>query len=157
LSVGFIIKKEESMAFGNGTKAGGDLGEPSIYLGKNVYLRGDLHLEGSGRIDGKVEGKIRAKGTLTLGEEGIASSEIEGDTVIVGGKVEGKIIGREKVELVKTSVVNADVMTPCFAIEEGAQFNGSCRMSNGQQIGNHSPQSNEIASLVAAGNPSKKR
>src|SRR5262245_1682542 len=122
------------MAFGNGTKINIDLGEPSIYLGKNVFLKGDLHLEGSGRIDGKVEGKIKVKGTLTLGEEGTVASEIEGDTVIVGGKVEGKIIGHEKVELVKTSVVNADVTTPCLSIEEGAQFNGSCRMSNGQQL-----------------------
>src|SRR5712691_2460960 len=104
------------MAFGNGTKANSDLSEPSIYLGKNVCLKGDLHLEGSGRIDGKVEGKIKARGTLILGEEGIVASEIEGDTVIVGGKVEGKIMGHQKVELVKTSVVNADVMTPCFSI-----------------------------------------
>jgi cytoskeletal protein CcmA (bactofilin family) len=122
-------------------------------LGKNVYLKGDLHLEGSGRIDGKVEGKIKAKGTLTLGEEGIVASEIEGDTVIVGGKVEGKIIGRQKVELVKSSVVNADVVTPCLSIEEGAQFNGSCRMANGQQLANHLSQTKEITALAEAGIP----
>jgi cytoskeletal protein CcmA (bactofilin family) len=143
------------MVFGNGTKANGDAGEPSIYLGKNVYLKGDLHLEGSGRIDGKVEGKIKAKGTLTLGEEGIVASEIEGDTVIVGGKVEGKIVGRQKVELVKTSIVNAEVMTPCFSIEEGAQFNGSCKMSNGQHSENHTSQIKEITSRVSAGRPRK--
>jgi len=143
------------MAFGNGTKANGDLSEPSIYLGKNVCLKGDLLLEGSGRIDGKVEGKIKAKGTLTLGEEGIAVSEIEGETVIVGGKVEGKIVGRQKVELVKTSVVNADVVTPCLSIEEGAQFNGSCRMSNGQHLASHLPPTKEATAPASVGTPPK--
>lgn len=143
------------MAFGNGTKANGDSSEPSIYLGKNVFLKGDLHLEGSGRIDGKVDGKIKAKGTLTLGEEGIVASEIEGDTVIIGGKVAGKIVARQKVELVKTSVVNADVTTPCFSIEEGAQFNGSCRMSNGQLSTNQLSQVIEITAMAAAGTPRK--
>ena len=138
------------MVFGNGSKTNNDLGEPSIYLGKNVKLKGDLRLEGSGRIDGNVEGKITVKGTLVLGEEGIVSSEIEGDTIIIGGRVEGKIVGRQKVELVKTSVVNGNVMTPCFSIEEGAQFNGRCRMPGEQHSAKHSPQAEEIHTLVAA-------
>ena len=115
--------------FGNGEEGKENLGEIIIYLGRNVEVKGNLNFEGSGRIDGRVEGKITVKGILILGEEGTVSSEIEGDTVIIGGKVEGKIVGRQKVQLLRTSVVNADVMTPCFSIEEGAQFNGSCRMS----------------------------
>ena len=127
------------MIFRNGENTNGGLNEPTIYLGKNVHLEGDLHFEGSGRIDGKVEGKITVKGTLTLGEEGVVSSEIEGDTVIIGGTVEGKIVGRQKVQLMKTAVVNADVTTPCFSIEEGARFNGSCRMPGDQHSTNHLP------------------
>jgi cytoskeletal protein CcmA (bactofilin family) len=61
----------------------------------------------------------------------MVSSELEGDTVVVGGKVEGKIVGRQKVQLLKTAVVNADITTPSFLIEEGCRFNGSCRMSGG--------------------------
>jgi len=127
------------MAFRNGENTSGDLNETTIYLGKNVHLTGDLHFQGSGRIDGKVEGKVTVKGILILGEEGMVSSEIEGDTVIIGGRVEGKVVGREKVQLIKTSVVDADVTTPCFSIEEGARFNGSCRMPGDQHSTNHLP------------------
>lgn len=138
------------MVFRNGENTSGGLNEPTIYLGKNVHLQGDLHFEGSGRIDGKVEGKITVKGTLTLGEEGVVSSEIEGDTVIIGGKAAGKIVGRQKVQLMKTAIVNADVTTPCFSIEEGSQFNGSCRMPGDQHSANHFPQAEEIHAMMAA-------
>lgn len=113
---------------GNGTGTQKESADMTIYMGKNVEFKGTLSFEGTGRIDGKVEGKILAKGVLLLGEGAAVSSEIEGDTVVVGGNVEGKIIGRQKVQLLKTAVVNADISTPSFSIEEGCQFNGSCRM-----------------------------
>jgi cytoskeletal protein CcmA (bactofilin family) len=146
----YWINKEERMVFRNGENTSGNLNEPTIYLGKNVRLKGDLHFEGSGRIDGRVEGKIIVKGTLTLGEEGMISSEIEGDTVIIGGKVEGKIVGRQKVQLMKTAVVNADVTTPCVSIEEGAQLNGSCKMGGDQHSVTHLVRSDKTHATLAA-------
>jgi cytoskeletal protein CcmA (bactofilin family) len=105
-------------------------GEDLTYMGKNVTITGTVQFEGSGRIDGKVDGKISVKGTLTLGEGAQISNEVEGDTVIVGGKVTGSIVARKKVQLLKTAVVDASINSPTIAIEEGSQFNGSCSMSS---------------------------
>jgi cytoskeletal protein CcmA (bactofilin family) len=116
---------------GSGTGAQKDSADMTIYMGKNMEFKGTLSFEGTGRIDGKVEGKISAKGTLLLGEGSAVSTEIEGDTVIVGGNVEGKITGRQKVQLLKTAVVNADISTPSLSIEEGCQFNGNSKMLGG--------------------------
>lgn len=114
---------------GNGTAIQKESSDMTIYMGKNMEFKGTLSFDGTGRIDGKVDGKIIAKGVLLLGETAAVSSEIEGDTVIVGGKVEGKLIGRQRVQLLKTAVVNAEISTPSFSIEEGCQFNGSCKMA----------------------------
>jgi cytoskeletal protein CcmA (bactofilin family) len=119
--------------FGNGNGAQQNSSEMTIYMGQNMEFTGTLTFEGTGRIDGKVQGKIIAKGVIVIGEGATVSSELEGDTVIVGGNVEGKIMGRQKVQLLKTAIVNADITTPSFLIEEGCQFNGSCRMSNGAE------------------------
>ena len=116
--------------FGNGNGTQGNSEEMTIYMGQNMDFKGTLSFEGTGRIDGKVQGKIMAKGVIVIGEGAMVSSELEGDTVVVGGNVEGKILGRQKVQLLKTAVVNADITTPSFLIEEGCRFNGSCRMSN---------------------------
>ncbi len=99
-----------------------------IFMGKGVEIKGDLRFTGSGRIDGKITGKISVKGSLTLGSGADISSEIEADTVIVGGKVKGKIEARQKIQLLKTATVNSDLTTPNLIVEEGAQFNGSAKM-----------------------------
>jgi cytoskeletal protein CcmA (bactofilin family) len=115
--------------FGNDNGAQKDSMDMTIYMGPNMEFKGTLTFQGTGRVDGKVEGKIVAKGVLNIGEGATVSFEIEGDTIVIGGKVEGKIIGRQSVQLLKTAVVNADIVTPSFIIEEGCQFNGTCRMS----------------------------
>ncbi|MFQ5780736.1 MAG: polymer-forming cytoskeletal protein, partial [Nitrospiria bacterium] len=79
---------------------------------------------------GKVEGKITVKGSLILGDGAMVSSEIDGDTVIVGGEVNGKILGHQKVQLLKSSVVTGNIVTPSLIIEEGARFNGSSKMTS---------------------------
>lgn len=117
------------MAFGREESGKKPSDEIIIYMGKSVEIKGSVSFEGSGRIDGKVEGKITVKGSLILGEGAMISSEIEGDTVVVGGKVNGKITAHQKVQLLKTSVFTGDITTPSLVIEEGAQFNGSCKMT----------------------------
>ena len=117
--MGSIFGKEE-----NGKKPSD---EGITYMGRDVEIKGDIRFEGSGRIDGKVEGKITVKGSVILGEGSVILSDIEGDTVIVGGKVQGKIIAREKIHLLRTSSFTGDLMTPSLLIEEGAHFNGSSK------------------------------
>jgi len=119
--------------FGNGNGAQPNSEEMTIYMGPNMELKGTLTFEGTGRIDGKVHGKIIAKGVIVIGEGAVVSSELEGDTVVVGGRVEGKIVGRRKVQLLKTAIVNADIAAPSFLMEEGCRFNGNCRMSAGAE------------------------
>ncbi len=105
--------------------------EMVIFMGKGVEIKGDLHFEGTGRIDGKITGKISVKGSLTLGRGAEISSEIDADIVIVGGTVKGKIVAHQKIQLLKTSTVNCDLTTPILIVEDGAQFNGSAKMEAG--------------------------
>ena len=117
------------MAFGREENSR-ESSELIIFMGKNVEIKGDIRFEGSGRLDGKVEGKINVKGTLILGEGAVITSEIEGGTVIIGGRVKGRIVAHEKAQLLRTSAVNCDILTPSLIIEEGAQFNGSAKMGS---------------------------
>ena len=114
---------------GNGNGRGIDSEEFVIFIGESTEIKGTVQFEGSGRIDGIVEGKIVVKGILIIGQGAQVSNEVEGDTLVIGGNVRGKIVGHKKVQLLKTAVVNADIETPSFSIEEGSQFNGNCRTS----------------------------
>ncbi|TAJ98208.1 MAG: polymer-forming cytoskeletal protein [Candidatus Manganitrophaceae bacterium] len=120
--MGSVFGKEE-----NGKKGVEDI---IIYMGKNVEIKGNVNFEGSGRIDGKIEGKITVKGSIIFGEGAVITSDVEGDTVVVGGKVTGKIVAHQKIQLLRTSIFTGDLMTPSLLIEDGAQFNGSCKMTS---------------------------
>jgi len=117
------------MGFGKADYNNSPSDEMIIYMGKGVEITGDIRFDGSGRIDGKVDGKITVKGSLVLGDGAEITSEIDGDHIIVGGTVNGKIIGHKKVQLLKSSIVSGEVVTPSLTIEEGAQFNGTSKMS----------------------------
>ena len=118
--------------FGNGKEENGKRAAEDIiiYMGKNVEIKGNVNFEGSGRIDGKIEGKITVKGSIIFGEGAVITSDVEGDTVVVGGKVTGKITAHQKIQLLRTSVFTGDLMTPSLLIEDGAQFNGTCKMTS---------------------------
>lgn len=119
--------------FGNGKEENGRraVEEIIIYMGKNVEIKGNVNFEGSGRIDGKVEGKITVKGSIIFGDGAVITSDVEGDTVVVGGKVTGRIVAHQKIQLLRTSIFTGDLITPSLLIEDGAQFNGSCKMTTG--------------------------
>lgn len=133
---------------GNGNGSGNDM-ETTIYLGRKASVKGDLHFEGSGRIDGTVNGKVTVKGTLTLGPEGQISSLLEGDRLVIGGKVDGRIVARDRVELLSTAVVNGEIVAPSITMEEGAIFNGNAKMPLGSEASEKTFKKEETAATPA--------
>ena len=98
------------------------------FLDKGSYFQGDLAFEETFRIDGKFEGKIRSGSELILGDTAEVSGEIEVGRLSVNGALKGTVRARERVELHARARVEADLTTPVLKIEEGARFEGSCRM-----------------------------
>ncbi|MDP2922209.1 MAG: polymer-forming cytoskeletal protein [Candidatus Omnitrophota bacterium] len=84
------------------------------------------------RITGKFEGTLTTKGNLIIGESAVVSSDIVGESITIGGKVTGKIRASKLVNLSHTAQVMADIETPKLSIEEGAVFNGKCKMPQGK-------------------------
>ena len=84
------------------------------------------------RISGKFEGSLSTKGILTIGKNAIVNADIKGETINIGGKVEGKIQAAIKVNLDSTAQLTGDIEAASISIEEGAVFNGKCKMSEGR-------------------------
>jgi len=98
------------------------------FLDKGSQLQGELSFEETFRIDGKFDGKIRSGSELILGDTAEVSGEIEVGRLSVNGKLKGTVRAKERVELHARARVEADLTTPILKIEEGALFEGSCRM-----------------------------
>ncbi|MCM8774197.1 MAG: polymer-forming cytoskeletal protein [Candidatus Omnitrophica bacterium] len=85
------------------------------------------------RINGRFEGNLKTKGVLTIGENAKVFADIEGEKIVIAGYVKGKIKASQGVSLTSTAEVNADIDTPILSIQEGANFNGKCKM-RGEKI-----------------------
>ena len=105
-------------------------GEVKTILGKGTKIKGDIITKGSLRIEGELEGQIKSKGNIFIGEEGVVRSGIEGKKVVIAGKVKGNITAKEKLELLSSGNIIGDITTNLLKIEEGATFVGSSKMVN---------------------------
>jgi cytoskeletal protein CcmA (bactofilin family) len=109
------------------------MAEPSkveTIIGPGATIKGEVHTRGTLRVDGNVEGKVNADGSVIVGEKGVVKAEINAGLVVIGGTVHGKVNGREKVEILSTGRLHGDVSTkPAkFVVAEGVIFEGRCTM-----------------------------
>ncbi len=103
-------------------------------LAEDIVFSGDLEYEGSLFIKGKVDGSIRAKGDLYIGETAEVESVISADFVSVRGKVIGDIMARTRVELFDSCYVEGDIIAPDMKMDPGCKFNGKCIMKSPEGI-----------------------
>ena len=98
------------------------------FLDRGSHLHGDLTFEETFRIDGKFEGKIKSGSELILGETADVQAEVEIGRISINGTFRGKIRAKERIDLLPSARVFAELASPILKIEEGARFEGSCQM-----------------------------
>jgi cytoskeletal protein CcmA (bactofilin family) len=106
-------------------KNNGFAGDDNItLLAKGVVLTGEIHVEGTVRIDGRLDGEIQTKGQVIIGEDGLVQGTITAGTVISSGRIKAKVTAIERVQLLKTATLIGEVHTPVLIMEEGARIQG---------------------------------
>ena len=103
-------------------------GKVSGFIDKDTEITGDIRFNDSFRIDGKFKGKILSGNTLIIGENGDVEADIEVRSVSINGKVKGSINTKDRVEIFSKGRVTGKIIAPKLIIEEGAFFQGTCRM-----------------------------
>lgn len=82
------------------------------------------------KINGNFEGTLETKGNLNISQTADVKADITGDNIVISGKVTGKIIARGKLFLSSTASVSGEINPLKLVIEEGATFEGTCKMLN---------------------------
>ena len=86
------------------------------------------------RINGKFEGKLETKGSLTIGEHAVIKADISGEEIIIAGKVNGDIKARKALRLVAPACVVGDIKTPSLTVAEGALLEGYSNMLSEEKV-----------------------
>jgi cytoskeletal protein CcmA (bactofilin family) len=101
-------------------------------IGPGIRIKGEITGSEDLFVDGPVEGKLQiTNGSLTVGPNGTLKADVTAREVIVRGRVEGKIAGRDRVQVLSTGHVTGEVQTQRLAIEDGAVLRG--KVETGRQ------------------------
>ncbi len=92
---------------------------------QGIKIKGEITGSEDLFIDGPVEGKLNlGSSSVTIGPNGTVKADISAREVVVRGRVEGKIAGKERVQLWNTGHVSGEISTQRLAIEDGAVLRG---------------------------------
>jgi cytoskeletal protein CcmA (bactofilin family) len=98
-------------------------------LGADVEIKGNLKFSGELTFEGKLEGEINTDGTLLLGDSAVVNGNINAQSVIVRGKINGNINAKEKIDIKTKTELFGDIRSAKLVIEEGVTFVGKTEVN----------------------------
>lgn len=99
-------------------------------IAAGTTIDGDITTEGVIRIEGRVEGAVRAGRQVLVGRQGEVRGDVTTREAVVGGKVQGAINAAERLEVQGTSTIIGDITTKSIAVIEGGKINGTVRITD---------------------------
>jgi len=125
-------------------------GRAAACISQGIRIKGEITGSEDLFVDGPVEGKLQlTNGSLTVGPNGSVKADVSAREVIVRGKVEGKIAGRDRVQLWSTGHVTGEVQTQRLAIEDGAVLRGKVETGRAPEKGSEERSSGAASSKPA--------
>jgi cytoskeletal protein CcmA (bactofilin family) len=100
-------------------------------IGASISIVGDVTGGEDLTILGKVEGKIALpKHSVTVGQSGRISADIQAKVVSVAGEVRGNLVASEQIVIRKTATMLGNLTAPRVGLEDGCCFRGSVEMES---------------------------
>lgn len=103
------------------------------HLGRGTRVSGKLHFESPARIDGQVDGEIKAS-DLTIGENAMVKARINAASIVINGTTTGEITAKHRLEVRPTAKVSGNITAAILVVHEGATFDGNCAMGRGTKV-----------------------
>ena len=102
----------------------------SSIIGPDLEINGDINIKGDLLIYGQVVGNINCDGLVTTMKGSIVSGSIVTKFADISGKIKGNLEAKNKVSLSSSASLSGDLLASIIVIEEGAKFNGLCKMNS---------------------------
>ena len=105
-------------------------------IGPGTSVSGDIESGGFTRVDGNVQGNVKAKGRLVIGERARMRSNISGTFVTVGGVVFGNVLASERLIVLATGLVMGDIITRRIQADAGCLIHGRIKVCQTEEVWN---------------------
>lgn len=102
-------------------------------IGPGMNIVGDLSTDGTVRVEGRIEGTVRAGKAVIIGKGGEVVGDVLTQDAVVGGRIRGTIVAESRLELQATCDIEGQIRARSqhLQLEEGCRFNGQIQMLDG--------------------------
>lgn len=112
----------------NRTDSPKELGDVVSIIGPGMKIVGDCSSDGTIRVEGHVEGSVKAGKSVVVGKDGTVKGDITTQDAIIAGTVDGSVNAESRVELQSTCRVQGDIRSRRVKLDEGGQVDGQLHM-----------------------------
>ncbi len=102
-------------------------------IGPGMKVVGDCVTTGSLRIEGAVQGTVRAGKAVVVGKEGFVDGDIETQDAVISGRVVGTLTIASRLELHATCHIEGTIRARRMQLEEGASIEGQIMVGEGKE------------------------
>jgi cytoskeletal protein CcmA (bactofilin family) len=97
-------------------------------IGPGMTVIGECQTDGTIRIEGRVEGVVRAGKAVVVGRDGAVDGDVITQDAVISGRVSGMLVAESRLELQATCRIEGEVRARRMQLEEGAMLNGRVQM-----------------------------
>lgn len=110
------------------------LGMSPTVISESTTVIGDVETGGPLMVSGRVQGNGRIGGTLSMGKTAQWIGDISARQAVLAGKITGKIVVEDKLEVSASAVIEGEIVAKILAIANGARIEGEVTVTSGKAI-----------------------
>jgi cytoskeletal protein CcmA (bactofilin family) len=123
----------------------------SSMVSKGTVWQGTLKVEGSVRIDGQLTGEVESRQLVYVAEGAEVDAQIRAGCLTIGGRFQGKVHCTDRLEILPTGWVTADLTARSIVVHEGAVLEGQIHMEGGSGKGASGTPGKEVLDAAERG------
>lgn len=99
-------------------------------IAKGTVMEGKFSCGENVRLDGQILGEVLVDKRLVMGEGSLVQGNITARDAAIKGRIKGDVVVKEALHLMETAVIEGNITARTMVVEEGARYNGSCRIGD---------------------------
>jgi cytoskeletal protein CcmA (bactofilin family) len=111
-----------------------EVGRAPTFVAADARITGDLETPGPVVLCGRVRGDGKIGAALHMASGSLWEGEVHTRHAVIAGRISGKLMVAEKLEIGATAVLRADVTARSIALAKGAVIEGAVQVTSGEPI-----------------------
>ena len=110
------------------------IGDAPTFVAEGSRLTGDVEAAGPLVVCGTIRGDGRVGGALRMSVTAEWDGEIHARAAVIAGRVNGRLVVEDKLEVGATAVLRADIVARSIAVAKGAVIDGVVTVTSGEPV-----------------------